>query len=109
MKESLFKQYQNHIGSGSEKFYKTTLFQSPRLLLGLNCLEPGQEQTIHAHSDQDKFYFVVEGEGDFVVGNELSTAGPGTVIWAPAGMEHGVSNKGDSQLVLLMGISPPPK
>src|SRR3954452_18022527 len=62
--------YRQHVGSSTTKFYKSTLFESPRLLLGLNCLEPGQTQAAHEHSDQDKFYFVVEGHGEFTVGDE---------------------------------------
>jgi quercetin dioxygenase-like cupin family protein len=69
-----------------DKFSKATLFQSGRLLLGLNCFEPGQEQKVHAHADQDKFYFVLDGEGEFTVGEETRLAGPGTAVWAPAGV-----------------------
>jgi hypothetical protein len=38
--------YRYHTGARPDKFFKSTLFQSARLLLGLNCLEPGQEQFI---------------------------------------------------------------
>jgi mannose-6-phosphate isomerase-like protein (cupin superfamily) len=100
--------YRDHIGARPDKFFKSTLFQSPHLLLGLNCLEPGQEQHAHTHADQDKFYFVVEGQGTFVIGAETSDAGPGMVIWAPAGVEHGVTNTGNARLVLLVGIAPAP-
>jgi mannose-6-phosphate isomerase-like protein (cupin superfamily) len=100
--------YRDHTGANVDKFFKSTLFQSPRLLLGLNCLEPGQEQRAHTHADQDKFYFVIEGQGTFVVGAETSQAGPGMVVWAPAGVEHGVTNTGDLRLVLLVGIAPAP-
>jgi mannose-6-phosphate isomerase-like protein (cupin superfamily) len=100
--------YRDHSGASPDKFFKSTLFQSPRLLLGLNCLEPGQVQHTHSHADQDKFYFVIEGQGTFAVGAETSQAGPGMVIWAPAGVDHGVTNTGDVRLVLLVGIAPAP-
>ena len=90
------------------KMTKVTLFESPRLLLGLNCLEPGQSQTLHTHTDQDKFYFVLEGEGEFTVGREVSVHGPGCAIWAPAGVTHGVNVAGDQRLVVLVGIAPAP-
>jgi len=104
-----FTDYRQHTGSSPNKLFKSTLFQSSHLLLGLNCLEPGQVQSAHAHTDQDKFYFVVEGEGEFVVGDETQTAGSGLAIWAPAGVEHGVSNTGVQRLVLLVGIAPAPE
>jgi quercetin dioxygenase-like cupin family protein len=103
-----FSDYRAHTGAHPGKFFKSTLFQSQRLLLGLNCLEPGQTQSSHAHAEQDKFYFVVEGEGEFNVGAETQRAGVGLVVWAPAGVEHGVTNKGGRQLVLLVGIAPAP-
>ena len=102
---SNFTDYRAHVGSRAGKHYKATLFQSERLLLGLNCLEPGQEQHVHSHEDQDKFYFVLEGAGDFTVGEATQTAGPGMTIWAPADAPHGVVNRGKERLVILMGIA----
>ncbi|MEZ4594737.1 MAG: cupin domain-containing protein [Chloroflexota bacterium] len=76
--------------------------------LGLNCLEPGQVQKPHDHADQDKFYYVVAGEGHFWLGDEQHVASGGQVVWAPAGVVHGVENKGTARLTLLVGIAPAP-
>lgn len=95
-------------GSRAEKFHKATLFKSAALLLGVNCLEPGQVQKPHDHADQDKFYYVVEGHGRFWLGDERREAGPGDVVWAPAGVVHGVANEGVKRLTLLVGIAPAP-
>lgn len=103
-----FKPYADHAGSNPDKFFKSTLFKSQRLMLGLNCLEPGQVQAPHAHADQDKFYFVLEGEAEFRVGEETRRAASGTAVWAPAGVEHGVTNTGAQRLVILVGIAPAP-
>lgn len=104
----LIKTVAHHTGARTEKFYKTTLFQSDVLLLGLNCLEPGQVQAPHDHTDQDKFYYVVEGEGLFRLGEEMLAAAAGDVVWAPAGVLHGVENEADTRLTLLVGIAPAP-
>jgi quercetin dioxygenase-like cupin family protein len=106
--ESVFKDYQDFVGSRPNKHYKATLFESEHLMLGLNCLEPGQEQRIHEHEDQDKFYFVLEGEGNFMVGSQQKTATFGMTIWAAAGVPHGVKNLSEDRLVILMGIAPAP-
>jgi mannose-6-phosphate isomerase-like protein (cupin superfamily) len=98
--------YSRHTGSNPAKFFKSTLFQSTNLLLGLNCLDPGQAQVVHAHAGQDKFYYIIEGDGAFEVGDETHRAGPGSVVWAPAGVPHGVTNPGGERLVLLVGIAP---
>ncbi len=101
--------YQDHVGIRTEKFYKTTVFQGKNLMIGLNCLEPGQIQPPHDHSDQDKFYYVIAGVGVFTVGEDVIEIGPGHIVWAQAGVEHGVENKGHERLAVLVGIAPPPK
>lgn len=102
------KKLSDHTGSRPEKFYKSTLFRSDALLLGLNCLEPGQTQQPHEHGDQDKFYYIVAGRGRFWLGDEQVTAEAGEVVWAPAGVTHGVTNEDDHRLTLLVGIAPAP-
>lgn len=98
----------DHVGTRPEKFYKTTLFSGEHLMIGLNCLEPGQVQSVHAHADQDKFYTVIGGQGWFTVGDAVTEIGPGGVVWAAAGVPHGVENRGGERLTILMGIAPPP-
>ncbi len=103
-----FKNYRSHVVEKESGVGKSTLFETPRLLLGLNSLDPGVEQAIHTHEHQDKFYHVVEGRGTFTVAYEVREVGHGYVVWAPAGVEHGVRNDSDARLVLLVGISPAP-
>lgn len=103
-----FFNWREHAGSNSEKFYKATLFQGEHMMIGLNCLEPGQTQSAHAHDGADKFYFVLEGSGTFTVGNDERRAEAGTVVAAPAGIKHGVINSGNERLSLLVAIAPPP-
>ena len=104
-----FLKWQDHAGSQPEKFFKTTLWQSGRLTLGLNCLDPGQIQKVHAHDGADKIYYVLEGEGNFSIGDEQRIAKQGMLIVAPAGIPHGVSNNANERLSLPVTISPPIK
>ncbi len=104
----LIKKLSEHTGVRVDKFYKSTLFRTDTLLLGLNCLEPGQVQKAHTHDDQDKFYYVVAGNGRFTLGDDSFEAGTGEVVWSPAGLLHGVENSGNSRLTLLVGIAPAP-
>ena len=103
---SNFLHYRAHTGSNPEKLFKSTVFEGGGLLLGLNCLDPGQTQRVHKHDDQDKFYYVIEGQDEFVVGDETRLVGVRHVVSAPAGASHGVSNKGSVRLVLLVGMAP---
>jgi mannose-6-phosphate isomerase-like protein (cupin superfamily) len=102
-----FLNWQDHVGSQPEKFYKTTLWQGQHLMIGLNCLEPGQTQKVHAHEGADKYYFVLEGRGMFTIGEEQKDAGTGSLIVAPSGIPHGVTNNGGVRLSLLVTIAPP--
>jgi mannose-6-phosphate isomerase-like protein (cupin superfamily) len=98
--------WRDHVGSRADKFFKTTLWQGDHIMLGLNCLEPGQVQKTHAHDGADKFYFVLEGSGTFVIGNEERPAGAGSLVIAPAGVQHGVTNTANMRLSMLVGIAP---
>ena len=103
---SNFLNWREFEGANTEKFYKTTLWQGEHVMVGLNCLEPGQVQPVHAHAGADKFYVVLAGQGSFTVGNEQQDAAAGTVVTAPAGISHGVTNTGTERLSLLIAIAP---
>lgn len=98
---------QNKIFS-TEKMKKTGLFDRPYFFSDLYCFEPGQVQKPHTHHDSDKTYFVLEGRGTFKVGDEELVLGEHQLVLAPAGVEHGVSNRTDQQLVLLVTMAPNP-
>ena len=91
-----------------DKMGKRTLFESPRVLIGLNAFEPGQSHALHAHQGMDKLYQVVEGEGVFLLdGRELSMTA-GDLLVAPEGVPHGVRNTGPKRLLLLAVLAPAP-
>jgi mannose-6-phosphate isomerase-like protein (cupin superfamily) len=91
-----------------EKLSKVALFASERFFLDLYCLEPGQSQKPHAHTGSDKVYLVVEGRGEFEIGDEKRSLGPGEGTFAPSGVVHGVRNDSGARLVVLTWMSPPP-
>ena len=103
---SNFLNWRDFEGANPEKFFKTTLWQGDHVMVGLNCLEPGQVQSVHAHSGADKFYFVLKGQGRFTVGDEQRTVQSGEVVIAPADVAHGVSNNGTERLSILVAIAP---
>ena len=98
----------DHAAYSAEKMGKTTIFESPRLLVGLNAFEAGQQHALHAHAGQDKVYHVLEGEGVFLLdGGELAMK-PGDLLIAPEGVPHGVRNTGASRLLVLATLAPAP-
>lgn len=90
-----------------DKGTKRDLVRGASLFLGLNCFEPGQHQAVHRHAGADKFYLIVSGNASMQVGDETRDAGPGTLVWAPADIPHGVV-RAHERTVMLIGISPPP-
>lgn len=43
---------------------------------------------LHTHSREDEFWFVLEGEIRFVIGDESRIGGPGTFVYIPRNMPH---------------------
>jgi quercetin dioxygenase-like cupin family protein len=93
-----------HTAFAASKFTKADLARGAHLFAGLNCFEPGQAQAVHTHDGADKFYLVVEGKARMRVGEEEADAGPGTLVWAPAGVPHGVLRVTE-RCVMLIGMS----
>ena len=93
----------------SEGMGKSTVFESPRLMVGLNAFEPGQSHTLHAHADMDKVYQVVEGEGRFLLEGRSVQLSQGEMLVAPAGVPHGVVNDGHARLLVLVILAPGPR
>jgi mannose-6-phosphate isomerase-like protein (cupin superfamily) len=92
----------------SEKMGKATLFQSDRLLVGLNAFEPGQEHRLHAHAGMDKVYHVLAGSGVFLLEGREAPMAAGMTLIAPEGVLHGIRNTGGERLLVLAILAPSP-
>lgn len=97
-----------HAAYSTAKMGKSTIFESPRLLVGLNAFEPGQEHALHAHAGQDKVYQVIEGEGLFLLDGRNLQMQAGDLLIAPEGVAHGVRNTGEGRLLVLAILAPAP-
>ena len=98
--------YTSLVRFSPEKMVKVNLFESHRMFADLYCMMPGQEQKPHTHDDSDKIYFVLEGRGTFIVGDERTELGPGESCVARAGEPHGVRNDSGENAVLLVFMAP---
>jgi mannose-6-phosphate isomerase-like protein (cupin superfamily) len=99
---------EEHASFRAEKMGKATLFASDRVLVGLNCFEPGQEHALHAHAGQDKVYQVVSGRGVCLLEGREIALEPGVLLVAPEGVPHGIRNTGAERLVVLAILAPAP-
>jgi mannose-6-phosphate isomerase-like protein (cupin superfamily) len=87
---------------------KATLFESARLLVGLNAFEPGQTHELHSHQGMDKLYYVLEGDGLFLLEGRQLTMKAGELMVAPEGVHHGIHNTGTGRLLVLAVLAPAP-
>jgi quercetin dioxygenase-like cupin family protein len=92
----------------ADRMGKSTLFESARLLVGLNAFEPGQSHPLHAHHGMDKLYHVLEGEGVFLLDGQDLPMRAGDLLVAPDGVPHGVRNSGSGRLLVLAVLAPAP-
>ena len=99
----------DHAEWRSDKMGKSTLFQSAQMLVGVNAFEPGQAHALHAHSGQDKMYFVLAGSGQFLLAGEALPMAAGDLLVAPADVPHGISNTGTARLLVLAVLAPAPR
>jgi mannose-6-phosphate isomerase-like protein (cupin superfamily) len=98
----------DHVRLSPAKMAKIGLATTARAQLDLYCVGPGQAQAVHAHADQDKIYYVVEGSGRFTIGDRQERLEAGEAVVAPSGVPHGLENEGDQPLLVLVVITPPP-
>ena len=89
-----------------DKMAKVDITSSPHLICGLNCFEPGQSQKVHAHKGADKLYYVLEGSGEFIVGEERRNLSAGDLLYVPEDVDHGVTNTSDARLAVVIVITP---
>jgi mannose-6-phosphate isomerase-like protein (cupin superfamily) len=98
----------DHAVYDPQKMGKATLFQSDRLLVGLNAFEPGQEHKLHAHAGMDKVYHVLAGSGVFLLEGRAAPMAAGMTLIAPEGVLHGIRNTGGERLLVLAILAPSP-
>jgi mannose-6-phosphate isomerase-like protein (cupin superfamily) len=91
-----------------DKMGKATLFQSSRMLVGLNAFEPGQTHELHEHAGMDKMYQVLEGDGLFLLDGRELPMSAGDLLVAPEGVPHGIRNTGTVRLLVLAVLAPAP-
>jgi len=62
---------------------------------------------IESHVDpMEEIYFIMSGQGEMSVGDELKQVSPGDAIWIPAGSPHALANTGEEPLFILVVASP---
>ena len=74
---------------------------SETLRIGELTIAPSTRLAKHIHTNTEEAMMVVEGSLDVTVSGQRATIGPGDVVLAPAGAEHGFVNRFDAPARLL--------
>ena len=70
-------------------------------------IPPGFATGVHVHRVQEETFYMLEGECEWWVFDQLVRATPGTYLFVPPGVPHNITNVGTMLARVLMTVSPP--
>ncbi|MPZ50421.1 MAG: cupin domain-containing protein [Dehalococcoidia bacterium] len=91
-----------------EKPMRVGVFDRPRLVSEIVCLEPAQEESRRTYEVSDCLYVVIEGHARIRIGPQLHELETLDSVIVPPGVEHFIANSGSERLVVLAVVSPKP-
>ena len=80
---------------------------SMRMAMGTQALPGGEMIPVHRHEHQDEILFIHEGEATGVLGDSSVQVVPGTTVYVPRGVWHGVRNTESETVSIVWVVSPP--
>jgi quercetin dioxygenase-like cupin family protein len=80
---------------------------NPQMTLSMTRLPAGAEIPMHIHAASTENFFGLKGIAICQVGGERFEFGHGSCVSVPAGVEHGLVNESDEDLVFLAIFTPP--
>ena len=75
--------------------------------LGAVTIRPGRRNPLHLHPNCEELLYVISGECDHRVADEVVHLGPGMVIRIPRGVPHYAECTGPDPLVAIVSFSSP--
>jgi mannose-6-phosphate isomerase-like protein (cupin superfamily) len=90
---------QGHV-LGNVEFLARTV-DTPRFNFSIIEIVSGRELDAHVHEDEDDAFYILDGELTFLFAGREVTAGPGTFVLVPPGVEHGFRNDGSVSVRML--------
>lgn len=82
------------------------VFITDKIEMELVCYEPGTSTVEHHHVGQDEIFIIMEGTGTITVGGEPVRVGPGSLVFAPADIKHGIQPDADGRMVMVFVKAP---
>ena len=76
------------------------------LVLLENLTPPGGGPPPHVHVRDDEFFYVLDGNFEIRIGDELHSLGPGGFAYVPRGTVHSFRNAEETPSRILVGFTP---
>lgn len=73
--------------------------------LGVVTIYPGKRNPLHSHPNCEELLYVVSGHCQHLLGADMHTLGPGSVIRIPRGVRHWARCTSDEPLVAVISFS----
>lgn len=80
--------------------------QAESFSMGYVTLDPNGGQVPWHNQEQEEIYFVIEGEGEMCLGEEVRELRTGQLVYIPRGVFHQLSNRGDTPLKMIYCYGP---
>ncbi len=89
----------------SQQLENVNLFDGQAFFGRLLCFSRGQVVPVHKHDHKDEAFDVIEGRGTLLVDGREFEGEPGTTLYVPAGIEHGLRADGTEQWIVRETVS----
>jgi quercetin dioxygenase-like cupin family protein len=90
-----------------ERARRVRVLATDALAVDLWCLEPGQATPVLRLASQDVAYTVLGGRSWFVTDEGEVGLDPMGSLLVPAGVVHGIDNRGVDPLIVVVAVTPP--
>jgi Cupin domain len=91
-----------------ERPIRVTLFDRPRLVCDLICLETEQTEKRRGLNTSDSFYLVIEGKARLRSGQQVEEMEEQDAALIPPGVDHTIENLGPGRLTVMVIVTPKP-
>ena len=82
------------------------LMKGPRMNFALVAFQPGQDFQAHYHNVMEENFFILEGELEFRVADQVLTAKAGDLVHVEPGEAHYLRNASDAPAKAVFCLAP---
>ena len=79
-----------------------TLLQSGKAIFKEEEMPPNTEESLHIHKNTEQLFYILDGEAEFIVGQELFLLKAGNAIAIKSGSPHKIANRSSKKLRFLV-------